>query len=280
MNLLSKYTFVSATIALCLGCTTLKQGSSGPVTLELRGKPGEASETRYYSNSRTHSYTDTQLVRDRQEAVDFTVRTSTVKVEPVTGNLHLKVKTLRKDGTTNLHELAFPETNEEIDYVVTKTGKVLLAGVFPPQSIFFVPSLPLPNRKVVVGDTWPLSHTWYSARDAIPLRLEVIAIFKDLVKCHEGMCADLEISGSVGLENMPTSVGARFSSRVWGRLLFSIERGEILWSEMRSQENMVVKNERVHVSSCMVSEQKVKKDFQTKFECDPAIEQITKIPRL
>lgn len=269
-------------------CTSLKQSGSGgskmsgqAVRIEMKGKPGTTSLTRYYSNSRVRTYADNQLLRDRTEAVDFDVRTTFQAYDPATQILKFKVRTVRKDGTVRLNELAFPEKNKEIDYVVRGNGTVLKAGDYPPQSLFFVPALPIPKEEVKVGDTWTMEHIWHSAADGIPLKLDIVGILKDVVPCDGGKpCADIEISGHVKLVAIPTVEGARFDSKVWGRVLYALDRGEIMWSEMRSAEDMITKGEQVKVVSCMISEVQVNNKSASKFECEPNEQPVTKTPTL
>jgi hypothetical protein len=279
-----------AVIALLVcGCASTGGGGSsasqakagGPaVPLEFKGKPGETSETRYYNTSRSLIYEDKQLLRDRIETVDFTVQTRMEAFDEAKKILKFRVKTIAKDGTVDLHEMAFPELNEEIDYIQRGNGQILKAGSYPPQGLFYVPSLPMPAEPVSVGDTWTMEHQWISSRDSIPLKLEVVGILKDIVSCDKGKCADMEISGGVSLAAVPTIPGARFSSRLWGRLLFSLERGDVLWSEMRSQEEMTIPGSRTVVSSCMVSEMKSGGKLRTKGQCEPSEAPITTVPRL
>ena len=254
---------------LTLGCAGLVKSQSTPVLIEFKGKPGTVSETRYYSGSRTITYAQGQVVRDRIEGVDFSVRTTVQGYDPSSKILKLNVSTVRKDGNVDLHDLAFPELNEKIDFVVNGvTGVVMKAGAYPPHSIFFVPSLPMPKGPVEVGDTWTLDHTWYSASDQIPLRLSLVGIFKDIVNCEGGKrCADLEISGSVELMHAPTTPNSSFISRVWGRVLFHLERGDVIRSDMRSREEMSVPGDRVVITSCVISETKPKFNYAENFEC-------------
>ena len=151
-----KAVLVLITCLSIVHCTTLRKEDA--VTLELKGKPGDAYETRYYSNSRMMAYSEGQLLRDRTDAVDFTVRTEIKSYDPTTKLLKFKVKTVRKDGKVPLHDLAFPELKQEIDYVVDGgTSAVLQAGTYDKQSLFFVPSIPMPKGPVSVGDTWTLN---------------------------------------------------------------------------------------------------------------------------
>jgi len=248
------------------------------VRIELKGKPGTSSETRYYSNANVKTYSDNQMLRDKQEIVDFTTVTQIKAFDPVEKVLSFSVRTTEKDGTVELHDLAFPEKFEEIDYMVRTDGTVLKAGKYPPQSLFFVPSLPIPLEEVRVGDTWVMAHTWFSSRDAIPLRLEVVGILKALVPCDGKICADIEVSGGVKLVNAATAENAQFNSRVWGRILFSPERGDIVWSEMRSQEEMAFGNDKFSVLSCMVSETKMSSKYKTKLECAPDLRAVLAVP--
>lgn len=266
-------------------CSTLKQSlkkSSGKgVTIELKAKAGSLFDTRFYSHAFIRTYSDQQLIREKHEAVDFTIRTSVSEYNPVSKTMKYKVKTIVKDGAVNLHELAFPEKFEELEYVVRSNGQVLQAGAYAPDSLFFVPSLPIPTGPVEVGDTWVLEHAWLSASDSIPLKLEIVGILKDLVSCEGGkQCADIEISGSVKLGVKPSTTGARFASRIWGRVLFSIERGDVIWSEVRSEEEMITQGEKVAITSCMVSETKSGTKYKTKLNCDPGSAPVAAVPQL
>ena len=277
--------FVLALLPVLAGCTTMsgtvKTASTQPVVIEFKGKPGLTTETRYFSNARILSYQDRQLLRDRTESVDFTVNTHVSTYSEAEKLLAFEARTVRKDGTVPLHDFAFPELNEQIEYQVRGNGQVLKAGSYPPQSLFFVPSLPVPKKPVNIGDTWSLEHTWVSSKEGIPLKLEVIGILKNVVTCEGSkLCADVEVSGHVSLIAEPTAKGAKFASRIWGRMMFSLERGDVIWSEMRSQEEMGVQSDRMIVSSCMVSETKITSSFKTDFTCEPGEKPVEKVPRL
>ncbi len=273
-------------ISFVAGCATsggsaVKPATDKPIVLEFKGKPGETSETRYLSNARIRSYQDQQLIRDRTESVDFTVNTHVSAYNEKNKILGFEARTVRKDGTVPLHDFAFPELNEQIEYEVRGSGEVLKAGNFPRQSLFFVPSLPIPKKPVSVGDTWNMEHTWFSSKEGIPLKLEVVGILKNVVNCEHGkLCADVEVSGHVSLLAEPVEKSAKFASRLWGRMLFSLDRGDVIWSEMRSQEEMGMQADRMVVSSCMLSETKLSDKFKTEFNCEPGEKPVEKVPRL
>lgn len=266
------------------GCSTTGNRSvsaGSPVALYLKGQPGSTSESRYHSSSRILTYTGGQLVKDRKEAVDFTVWNNVVAADPDAGFLQVRQTTISKEGPVKLHDLAFPELNETIEYVVRSTGEVLKAGKFPQSSIFFVPSVPIPKTEVKPGDTWVLEHVWRSSRDGVPLKLEILAILKQLVKCDgDDICADLEISGHVELVLPPEASEARFSSKLWGRMLFGLGRGDVLWSQTRSVEDVIHEKGRVIVNSCMISELKTSNQYKTPKGCEPIEEPITAVPVL
>ncbi len=277
------YLFCAASVFALAGCSTLgqaqKNNSLRAVTIELKAKSGAHFDTRFYSHAYIRTYADQQLVREKHEAVDFTTRTSIEDSRDKV--LRYKMSTYIKDGAASLHELAFPELNETIEYIVRANGEVLKAGAYPPDSLFFVPALPIPKTAVQVGDTWVMEHSWLSANEGIPLRLEIVGILKNLVSC-EGTktCADIEVSGSVKLGVPPTAVGAKFGSRIWGRMLFGLERGDVIWSEVRSEEEMATKGERILIQSCMVSEIKTAEKYKTKLNCEPGEIAVTSVPKL
>ena len=255
---------------LGLGCTSLSKSAPRPtsVVIQFKARAGDSTETRYASSAHTRLYSDAQLTRETHESVDFTVRTKTVAV----GERAFTTvsETTYKDGRVGLHDLAFPELHEQIEFITQPDGTILKAGSYPPQSLFFVPSIPIPDRPVAVGDTWTMEKTWASAREGLPLTLDVVAILKEIVPCETNQyCADIEVSGHVTLGVPPNVPGARFSSRVWGRTLFSLSRGDVLWSEMRSQEDFLARQERSETSSCMVSEMRLKSRASARLTCDP-----------
>ncbi len=251
------------------------------VDIRFKGQPGKTYEARYYSSSRILTYSESQLIKDRTEAVDFTVKSEIKSFDPAAETIGFTTTTIKKDGVVPLHDLAFPEKGEVIEYLIKSTGEVLKAGDFPSQSIFFVPAMPIPKQKVQVGDTWPMEFVWASAREGIPLKLEVIGILKEVKSCNNGhTCADVEISGHVNLLINPDAANAKFVSRIWGRMLFDLDRGDVTWSQTRSREEMTTKTDRVLVSSCMVSETKSEKGFRTKVECEPREEAVTQVPSL
>lgn len=285
-----KWQVLAASVAaLLIGCSSNrlkmeqaeKINPSKAVTIELKLNPGSQFDTHYLSNAYIRNYSDQQLTREKHEAVDFTTQTKALDYNPNLKLLRYSMKTVSKDGQVNLHELAFPEKNEEIEFIVRSNAQVIKAGKNPPDSLFFVPSLPVPDHPVEVGDTWEMIHEWRSAAEKIPLRLETVGILKGLVKCEgDKTCADIEISGGVKLAIKPDAVGAKFGSRIWGRMLFGLERGDIIWSEVRSEEEMGAGNDRVLIQSCMVSETKVSKDLKLKLNCEPGDIAIPGVPKL
>ncbi len=261
-----------------------KSGGRSPgegVEIRFKGEPGKTYEAKYFSSSRILTYSENQLVKDRTEAVEFTVKNEVKAFDPKTGTITFANTTVDKDGVVPLHDLAFPEKGEVIEYIIQSTGEVLKAGDYPQQSIFFVPAMPVPKDKVQVGDTWPLEFVWASAREGIPLKLQVVGILKEIVTCNgKHRCADVEVSGKVGLVVNPDRNKARFESRIWGRMLFDLDRGDVTWSQTRSREEMTSPTQRILVSSCMVSETKGESGYRTQVDCEPKEEAVSRVPRL
>src|SRR5262245_13801759 len=79
------------------------------VAIEFKGKTGDKTDTLYYSNARILTYEGAQIVKDRTEGVDFTTETNVKDYNEKEKLLKYVVKTTRKDGTVELHDMAFPE---------------------------------------------------------------------------------------------------------------------------------------------------------------------------
>lgn len=266
-----------------IGCAsggTKSIGQAGPVSIALKAEVGQEDVTRYYSHSRVKSFEGAQLVRERDEMVEFRVRERVSNIEPGTGHLTIKTETIQKDGIVDLHDLAFPEKGEEIEYVMSRQGEVLRAGAYPPDTVFYVPPIPLPKGPVEIGDTWTLDHAWIGMKNEIPLGVHLVAILKDISECGKGRCADIEVSGNVEVIGIAPQK-AQFTSVLWGRMLIAVERGTVIWSEMRSREKMTVPNSRTDVLSCMVAELETPKGWRPRSAsqtCTPSEAPVTKIP--
>lgn len=249
------------------------QLGKGPVELKFFGVKGEEDTIRYYSHSKVNKFEESQMVRARDEIVEFRVKEVITDSDEINGTFKVSTSTFFKDGTVDLHDLAFPEKDEEIDYVFRKNGQVLRAGDYPPTSVFFIPPLPVPSGPVSVGDTWSFEHIWVSSHNGIPLGLQMIAILKGLVACGVGVCVDLEVSGQVDVVGMVSSKG-KFTSHLWGRMIVAANRGLVLWSEIRSREQMTVAGSRTDVLSCMVSALETPRNWQVEISrgriCTPS----------
>jgi hypothetical protein len=246
----------------------------GAYDLRLRGHQGEKAVTVYHSDSAVEDYELNQKVRDHQEILDFVV--STEVLEARDSQLTIRTQTLDKDGAGSLHDYAFPEKDESIDFVYSSGAQVLRADPFPKSSIFYLPPVSLPEHDVKVGDTWTMDHAWISTNDGLPLRLSMVTIFKDVVNCGRfGHCADLEVSGQVDIANESVQKLLKFDSRIWGRMLFSLDRGDVVWSEVRSQDMFKAKENETRVLSCMVSRMQTPDAVTTdKVSCEPTIKMV------
>lgn len=252
--------------------------------LKLRFETGRMERIRYTSGSVTKTFEGTQIVNERSEAVDFLVQNKTTKVLP-NGNLHLKVETLSKDGQVDLRDMAFPEPNEVLEMVYAANAKVLKAGRYGTESIFFVPPMSLPDVPVSIGDTWTLSHRWKSQKNGVELKLELTSILKNIYPCvgnpFKDRCAEIEISGDVTVPAAKQS-GFELSSRNSGRLLISVTTGAYIWGDIRTEETFQSGGIRMEVRSCIESileePSEERWPWRQSIKCDPAESVPTSVP--
>lgn len=233
-----------------ISCAHQTLSAQKDVLLELKGAPGRKDQTRYYSHTRTEVIEDNQLLREKDEMVDFTVE-SVLTAGPA-DRVSFTSKTIRKDGTFDLHDLAFPEKGESIDFVLSKNATVLSVSDYPPSSVFYIPPIPLPDRPVRLGDTWEIRHLWASQDQGIPMELRVIGILKSVNKCPSGTCALIAISGDVQIAGR-LDEAHQFHSELNGEMSFAVEQGLITWSLIQSDEQLKSADGKIHVTSCLMS---------------------------
>ncbi len=251
-------------------CASKSLKSSGPVVLSLNINESQSDRTRYYSHSLVQNFEAGQIVKKRDEIVDFTVHNQS---EPLAdGTIKVLSKTIRKDGMVDLHDLAFPERDEEIEFVFAKDGSVVKAGSFPKTSVFYMPPLPFPDGPVEVGETWDFKHSWLALKNNMPLEMNLVVILKGLYRCGSDTCADLEVSGEVSL--LGVDLGEMgFKSEVSGRILYALKRSTVLWSEIQSREDMRSPESSVKVASCLSAQlldrEGLKWSLPSKVSCQP-----------
>ncbi len=226
--------------------------AEGPVQLKLKGEKGGQTKTRYFSHSHILTFENSQLVRERDEVVEFSILNKYTDVNPSNGDISFVSTAVDKDGSVALNDLAFPEVKEKMEYILTTTGEVLKAGEQPVNSVFYLPPVPLPKSEVEVGDTWELTREWIGKNNGIPLQVKVVAILKSLVDCEGKTCAVIEVSGNVGVL-ADEVLASRFASELQGYVLFSIDKGDVLWSRIQSTETLQLPDDSSKVVSCMSS---------------------------
>ena len=216
----------------------------------LRAVPAEGrrEQTQFYSATLTKTFEDGQIVHAKEEIVEFTVQVDGEGVDKATGGIKQVVRVIEKNGFVDLHELAFPEVGEDLPMAFTANGRVLQAGAYPRDSIFYVPPVSLPDRPVKIGDTWTMSEQWASSANGMPMRIELLTILKAVYICsQEQRCADLEISGTVTL---PARVaGLTFASEIRGRMLFGMAKGTVIWGLIRNAEKLSTEADEIQVRS-------------------------------
>lgn len=227
-----------------------------PVELRLKAEMGKTERVKYLHRAFANSYEDRQLRHQQEESLTFESQSETLKSGP-TGTPGLdqftQVMTVTsKDGTANLHDFAMPEPGESLEVTADSRGRILRSGDYPPNSIFYVPPVSLPDHPVSIGDTWTMQSAWLSLEEMVPYQLDMVSILKGFYKCGTDTCAEIEISGDVGFQG-PINQTMRFNSNWKGRMFFALNAGTVVWSRVDSEERLVADNVRRDVDSCLES---------------------------
>lgn len=221
-----------------------------PILLRLKADPKRAEKVTYFHRSASKAYEDNQLRHQKDETMEFTAQADTVKVENEGSRFTQVISVISKDGTSDLHDFAMPEPGERLEVVTTTTGKILKAGEYPNNSIFYVSPISLPEGPVSIGDTWTMQASWLSLGEMVPYQLDMVSILKGLWSCGKDRCAEIEISGEVTLQG-PINQVMNFKSNWRGRIFFALEAGTVVWSRVDSEERLLAENVRRDINSCL-----------------------------
>ena len=222
----------------------------GPVTLLLKADTKRIEKVEYFHRARSTSYEDVEVRHQKEETLGFSSQAETLKVDDGGAKFTQVLSILKKDGNMNLHDFAMPELGEKLEITADNHGRILKAGDYPSNSIFFVAPISLPDRAVEVGDTWGMQADWLSLEEMVPYHLEMTSILKRLIACGSHRCGEVEISGEVTLEGPLVQMMA-FKSLWKGFLIFDIDAGTVVWSRVDSEEQFASGNVRRSVTSCL-----------------------------
>jgi hypothetical protein len=229
--------------------------------LVLKGEAGQAETISYFTKSIVKQSTTDQITREKHEETSFTVQVRTEHVDKSSGHLHQTVVVTEKEGPMELNDMAFPQLNEKMDVIYTPDAKVIKAGAYPPGGVFYVPPISLPERAVEIGETWNMQSQWRNFHNGIVMQLDLVTIFKSLVACGEAeQCADLEVSGKVSLPQLRGDF--TLENQLRGRILFAINKGGVIWSEIHNKEIFQSEDLNVETESCLRSLLKDAKTFK------------------
>jgi len=219
-----------------------------PLKLEVRGEEGRKELTHHCSTAVSSYYDRQALRRQKIERVEFKTDTLIGKTDPKTHDLFQLIATVEKDGAIPLHDLAFPEVGEQIDFIFTPTGQVVKAGNAPKGSLFFVAPLPFPEKPVVVGSKWRDVAKWKSLNNSMQFTAVTDSEVTGQKPCGISQCVVVRVTGEV---HMPEKVerSNHFKHRLGGTYLYEPLKGILVWAEFASTESIMSGGDKVEVVS-------------------------------
>ena len=260
------FTVVSGLFFSLIGCVS--QTPSKPIELRLKSEVGRTEVVHYHTHSVVKTFAADQIAREKYDEMDFKAKTKTTKIDEKK-NIHQVVSVFEKDGFMNLHDMAFPELDESIEMIFTPLAEVEKAGLRPKGGIFYVPPISLPENPVAVGETWTMKSRWISSHNGLKMELDLVSILKRLVPCaQKDLCADLEVSGQVHVPQLKKSP-VQIESQIKGRILFAVNAGTVLWSEIRNKDKIKTGDELVEIEACLESLMTAPADYLIKKELIP-----------
>jgi hypothetical protein len=226
-----------------------------------------------YSKTVVSDKVDGQLVEKEVKYADIDVKSEILLVDRGKALIYFLMKTIRSDSNMDLADLAMPELNKELKITMYPNAEVFEVDGQPKTSIFYVPPISLPLHKVKIGDTWAMKRIWLTAKTGIPIQVEMLTTFKNLLECGQGdLCADLSLDGIISLPTADLDK-IKIESEMKGRVLFSLKTGNVVWSGVRSGEAITVNGKTQVVKSCtqtaMIEPKEHKIVNADNLKCDP-----------
>ncbi len=221
------------------------------ISIKLKGLEGYEEKYTVFSQTLVENIKDDQLMNQKIEVVDFDLFNKTTKVND--SGIHISSTTTRKEGSMQLHDMAYPELNERIDFVYNQEGEVLKAGSFLKNSLFFLPPIPLPKKAIRVGDHWDYEGRWTAPSLQGTMKIKLQMELKKILPCFSNeKCVGVQWTGIVNPDQ-----GQKFNlpveSVIQGYALYRPLTGSQLWSYTRNIESFSLQNLKLRVSSCVQS---------------------------
>ncbi len=286
-NILSNYKTVVllvTSLGFMCSCATISQLKDGqvlhgleesllkvPLFLHLKSVRGEVDRVFIYTEAINQHHINGRSPVLKKNITSFLVEIENLGVD-TENHLNQRVHVLNKEGESDLHDYAYPRLGEVFNYQYKRNGEVLQVENFPRDSLFYVPAISLPKGKKGKGDTWALQRSWWDSKNNVQLNLDMVTILESFLECGEGhICALLSIDGKVTIPSMVNSIESGFLGRLSGEILFSVEKGVVLVSNIKSEEALQIGDETIETHSCLKSvliSSKVARGFKKSKSCE------------
>lgn len=270
--------FLTFSALVLASCSLSQKETNRPISLRFEGLKGHKDIYSVHSQTLVENISPDKLLHQKIDMVEFDVQTEIAKINSKNSTIEVTSRTVKKEGHLNLHDMAYPELDETINYVFDKQGRVLRAGDHASDTIFYIPPLPLPATDVRVGDTWTYEKEWKTQQSLVPMKLQLVMILKKIINCYRNeKCVEIEWSGNV----TPTEGGLPIESRIVGYTLYRPKTGSQIWTWSRNEEKLKLQGVNMTVSTCVHSILKSEKSKINPYAkqapvCDPANSSIPK----
>lgn len=173
-------------------------------------------------------------------------------------------------GKVDLASMGFPPPGKILMSVVAPDASIVAVKDVPIKTIFYMPRIPLPSKKVSSGDVWDFEQEWRSLKTGWPFSLHLKMKLENWYRCGGLECAHITYKGYVKApKESPVSQGI-LKSQVEGEFIYAPIGHQFLWTSSKSSEVFTNAEKKVEVSSCVTSLQiqpnKENKAFFSKYK--------------
>lgn len=242
---------------LSLGCSSLglkKFPVNGPTPLEIGMVSGNKNIEFYKTQSKIKVYAKKpmKLMEDKLERGEFRVHRESVLVNDKDQS-HFRYWVTDKRGDVDLLDLALPPVGKSLIEVVDKDANVIAVKGFPEETLFYIPRISLPGKKVKPGDKWDFNGRWRGLETGWPFAISVTSTLIAWVKCGTAKCAHIKYSGRVSLPKDSPIKEGNLESQLKGEIVYAPIGHQFLWTSSSSKELFNTPSKKIVVSSCTTS---------------------------
>jgi len=217
------------------GCSQLPVKKEGLHVFVLKGEQERTEHSEIKMKIQTSHFSNNELSRKSIRHLKVKIKTR-ISPAPQGGTFWIENTTYEKVGNENLHDLALPELNETMKLNLSMKGRVLDVIGYKKNSIFYLPPVLLPTKKVNIGDYWEGSFEWVGEGN-VPFKTRIECFLRKKQRWKERDVLKVEMKASTTLNK--DSKRIQIQSQSSGYYLWDPQIGTVVYTKSTGNDKVV-----------------------------------------